>query len=94
MLVTNTHLDTSSLTNQAIEELILQLKQELTERENAEIKTARDKAIEALKDFIKLDGFVYIETCNNFLEDDGYIRVECTFPQDIHNFRCISISAD
>ena len=40
-------LDTDSLTNQAIEELILQLKQELTERENAEIKTARDKAIEA-----------------------------------------------
>lgn len=48
MLVTDTHLDTSSLTNQAIEELILQLKQELTERENSEIETARDKAIEAL----------------------------------------------
>mgnify|MGYP003370635142 CR=1 FL=1 len=76
----------------------MQLKQELTERENAEIRTARDKAIEALKDFIKLDGFVYIETCNNFPEDDGYIRVECTFPQDIQpdldNFRCIKIDAD
>ena len=98
MLIANTNLDVTSLTNQGIEELILQLKQELTERENAKIKTARDKAIEALRDFIKLDGFISIETCNIFTDDDGYIRVECTFPQDVKldlNYpNCINISAN
>lgn len=92
-----THLDTSSLTNQAIEELILQLKQELTERENAEIKTARDKAIEALKKFIQLGGYVSIEAYDSY-NDDGYLEVECTFPQNISpdsdNFKCIKINAD
>lgn len=89
---------TSTLTNQAIEELILQLKQELTERENAEIESLRDKAIEALRKLLQMGGFVYLESYSDFSDDDGYIRVECTFPQDvqpdINNPRCINISAN
>lgn len=47
MLITKDQLDTDLLANSDIENLILRLKQELTERENSEIETARDKAIEA-----------------------------------------------
>lgn len=97
MLVANTHLDTNSLTNQAIEELILQLKQELTERENAEIKTAKDKAIEALRKFIQLGGYVYIEAYDCY-NDGGDFEAECSFPQSIqpdpNDFKRIDISVD
>lgn len=98
MLITNANIDTSTLTNQAIEEIILQLKQELKERENAEIESLRDKAIEALRKLLQKGGYVYLETYNGFSDDDGYLRIECLYPQDVQpdtdNPRCINISAN
>ena len=97
MLVTKDQLDTDLLTNSNIEDLILRLKQELTERENAEIETVRGKAVEALRKFIQLGGYVYIEAYDSY-NDDGYLEVECTLPQDVRpdsdNFRCIKIDAN
>lgn len=97
MLITKDQLDTDLLTNSNIEDLILRLKQELAERENSEIETARDKAVEALRKFIQLGGYVYIKAYDVY-NDDGYLEVECTFPQDVRpdldNLRCIKIDAD
>lgn len=98
MLITKDQLDTDLLTNSNIEDLILRLKQELTERENAEIETVRDKAIEALRELLQMGGYVYLETYNGFSDDDGYLRIECLYPQDVQpdtdNPRCINISAN
>lgn len=97
MLITKDQLDTDLLTNSNIEDLILRLKQELTERENTEIEAVRDKAIKALREFIQLGGYVYIEAYDSY-NNDGYLEAECSLPQgvrpDSDNFKCIKIDAD